>query len=213
MVSVVSFDLDGTITTSAFADAVWLDSLPRLYAQTSGKTLEDAKRELFAEYDRISDQRIEWYDPAYWFDHYHLPGDWRTLLEKNRSHIACYTDVKAVLPRLARRYQLVINSNAKHEFIDIELRELHLRGCFIRLFSSTSDFHAVKKVTEFYTMVCEQLKIAPSEVVHVGDSWRFDYDAPRAAGITAYFLDRSKKEKGKYVVHSLTEFEEKLKEK
>jgi len=210
MTTIVSFDLDGTLTTSAFADAVWLDGLPRLYAQSSGKDLEDAKRELFAEYDRISDQRQEWYDPAYWYDHYHLPGDWRDLLQQNRSHIACYPDVPVVLPRLATRYQLIINSNAKREFIDIQLQELHLRDYFTHIFSSTSDFHTVKKVTEFYTMACQRLKVAPSQIIHIGDSKRFDYDAPRSAGITAYLLDRTRKEHGPYVVHTLLEFGEKL---
>lgn len=210
MISIVSFDLDGTLTTSSFADAVWLDSLPRLYATTSGKDLETAKRELFAEYDRITDQRPEWYDPAYWFAHYHLPGDWRRLLTQNRAHIACYPDVPVIIPRLAARYTLVINSNAKHEFIDIELQELRIRDCFTHLFSSTSDFHTVKKVTEYYQMICERLKVSPAEIVHVGDSRRFDYDAPRAAGITAFFLDRSGKESGPDVVHSLYDFERKL---
>jgi putative hydrolase of the HAD superfamily len=213
MTIIVSFDLDGTLTTSAFADAVWLDGLPRLYAQTSGKDLEAAKRELFAEYDRISDQRQEWYDPAYWYDYYHLPGDWRTLLHQNRAHIACYPDVPKVLPRLATRYQLIINSNAKREFIDIQLQELHLLDYFTHIFSSTSDFHTVKKVNEFYLKTCQRLSVNPSQVVHIGDSKRFDYDAPRSAGMSAYFLDRSGKEHGPYIVHSLLEFEDKFTKK
>ncbi len=210
MISVVSFDLDGTLTTSSFADAVWLDGLPRLYAQTTGKDLAAAKQELFAEYDRIGDQRLEWYDPAYWFDRFHLPGDWRTMLYQNRSHIACYPDVPVVLPRLATHYTLIVSSNAKREFIDIELQELHLRDCFTHIFSSTSDFHTVKKVTEFYAMICQRLNVTPSQIVHVGDSKRFDYDAPLAAGISAYFLDRTSKEHGPFVVHTLLEFEDKL---
>ena len=210
MTTVVSFDLDGTLVTSSFADAVWLDGLPRLYAQASGKDLETAKRELFAEYDRIGDQRLEWYDPAYWFDHYHIPGDWRSLLHQNRSHIACYPDAIAVLPRLAAQYQLIICSNAKREFVEIELEDINIRGCFTHIFSSTSDFHTVKKVTEFYALICQRLNVTSSQIVHVGDSRRFDYDAPRAAGITAYYLDRSGKESGPFVVHTLYEFEHKL---
>jgi len=210
MISIISFDLDGTLVKPSFADAVWLEGLPRLYAQTSGKDVETAKRELFAEYDRIGQERLEWYDPAYWFERFHLPGDWRTLLHQHKASIDCFEDATVVLPRLARHYKLIVSSNAKREFVDIELQELQIRDCFTQIYSSTSDFHTVKKVTEFYTMICQKLGVSPSEIVHIGDSKRFDYDAPRDAGITAFYLDRSGKETGPFIVHTLFEFEEKL---
>ena len=210
MPTIISFDLDGTIVTSSFADAVWLDGLPRLYAHTTGKSLDAAKAELFAEYDRITDQRLEWYDPAYWFNHYHLPGDWRTLLHQHRSSIQCFPDAAEILPRLAAHYPLIICSNAKREFVDIELADIGIRDCFTHIFSSTSDFHTVKKVADFYGMVIQQLNALPSDIIHVGDSKRFDYDAPRAVGITAYYLDRSGQDTGPDVVHSLLDFEQLL---
>lgn len=207
MVSLLSFDLDGTIVKSSFADAVWLEGLPRAYAHATGKSFETAKKELLEEYDRIGQERLEWYDPAYWYKRFNIPGDWRQLLHQHRATIDCYPDATAVLPRLARHYPLIISSNAKREFVDIELQDLQIRDCFTHIFSSTSDYHTVKKVTEFYLMICEKLHLPPEDIIHVGDSKRFDYDSPRAAGITAYYLDRTGKDTGPYTIHTLFEFE------
>jgi len=213
MTLTISLDLDGTIVKSTFADAVWLEGLPRLYAQATGKDYETAKQELLEAYDQIGQERLEWYDPAYWFKRYQLPGDWRQLLHQHKASIDVFSDAATILPRLAQQFPLVISSNAKREFVDIELKELNIHNYFTHIFSSTSDFHTVKKVTEFYLMICEKLHLPPEDIIHVGDSKRFDYDAPRAAGITAYYLDRTGKEHGPYIVHTLLEFEQRIQEK
>jgi putative hydrolase of the HAD superfamily len=207
MVRIVSFDLDGTLVTSGFADAVWLEGLPALYAKTHDVPLDEAKRVLFAQYDIIGDQRLEWYDPAYWFSLYNLPGDWRRLLHDHRGRIEVFPDATATLPRLAQQYPLVICSNAKREFVAIELEELRLAPFFSHIFSSTSDFHTVKKVPDFYSMVCSRLGVAPHEVLHVGDSRPYDYASAKDAGLSALYLDRSMKETGPSVIHTLFEVE------
>jgi putative hydrolase of the HAD superfamily len=210
MIKVISFDFDGTIAKHTFADAFWLEGVPALYAKQHHVDVEAAKKYLFEEYEKIGDNRIEWYDPGYWFDRFDLQADWKKMLLKYRKNVEIYPEVRSVLKRLSTQYSLIISSNAKKEFIDVQLRQNKLNGYFDQIFSSTSDFHTVKKVTDFYAMICKKLKIKPQEMIHVGDHKEFDYLAPQKLGIISYYLDRKKNTTGLHIVSNLKEFEKNI---
>jgi GMP/IMP 5'-nucleotidase len=210
MIKVISFDFDGTIATHRFADAFWLEGVPKLYAKKHQVDIEVAKKYLFEEYEKIGDNRIEWYDPGYWFDRFDLQTDWKKELEKYRKNVEIYPEVESVLKRLSTQYSLIISSNAKKEFIDVQLRQTKLSSYFDSIFSSTSDFHTVKKVTDFYAMICKKLRIQPQEMIHVGDHKEFDFLAPQRYGIMSYYLDRKKNISGPGVIYTLKEFEKKI---
>ena len=127
MVKIVSFDLDGTLVKSTYADLVWLEGLPKVYAKEKEINLKEAKHFLKKEYDEMGDDREEWYDLEYWFNCFHLKLNWRELLEKYRYAVETYPEVPGVLTRLHKKFDLVIISNAKKEFIEIELEETKLR--------------------------------------------------------------------------------------
>jgi putative hydrolase of the HAD superfamily len=210
MMKVISFDFDGTIVTHKFADDFWLEGVPKLYAKQNHISLKAAQKYLFEEYDKIGDKRIEWYDPAYWFNRFKINSDWNSLLKQYQQSIEIYPDVIPVLKRLSQYYLLIISSNAKREFIEIQLDFSDLKQYFTHIFSSTSDFHTVKKVTDFYGMICKKLSIKPHEMTHVGDHKEFDYFSPQKLGITAFYLDRNKTSSGSHTVHTLSQFEELL---
>ena len=210
MIKIISFDFDGTIAKHTFADAFWLEGVPALYAQQHHLEVETAKKHLFEEYEKIGDNRIEWYDPGYWFDRFNLQTDWKKMLLSYRNNVEIYPEVPSVLKRLAKQYRLIISSNAKKEFIDVQLRQAKLHSYFDNVFSSTSDFHTVKKVTDFYVMVCHKLNISPREMIHIGDHEEFDYVAPQKIGITSYFLDREKQVRGRHIVSDLKQFEQEI---
>lgn len=210
MIKVLSFDFDGTIATHAFADAFWLEGVPALYAKRHHVDLGVAKSLLFKEYEKIGDSRIEWYDPGYWFDRFSLEADWKKMLSAYSNNVEIYPEVPTILKHLSATYRLIISSNAKKEFIEVQLNQSHLRGYFDEIFSSTSDFHTVKKVTEFYAMICKKMNITPQEMIHVGDHKEFDYLSPQKLGITSYYLDRKKKTTGDHVVTDLKQFETKI---
>ena len=207
MIKIISFDFDGTIAKHTFADAFWLEGVPALYAKQHHVDVEAAKKYLFEEYDKIGDNRIEWYDPGYWFDRFDLQADWKKMLLQYRENVEVYPEVPSVLKRLSTQFSLIISSNAKKEFIDVQLRQNKLSGYFDQIFSSTSDFHTVKKVTDFYAMICKKLRIQPQEMIHVGDHKEFDYLSPQKLGITSYYLDRKKNTTGLHIVSDLKEFE------
>jgi putative hydrolase of the HAD superfamily len=210
MIKIISFDFDGTIVKHTFADVFWLEGVPTLYAKQHHVDVETAKNHLFEEYEKIGDNRIEWYDPGYWFDRFDLQTDWKKMLLKYRNNVEIYAEVPSVLKRLSTQYNLIISSNAKKEFIDVQLRQAKLNDYFDKVFSSTSDFHTVKKVTDFYAMICKKLNISPQEMIHVGDHKEFDYLSPQKLGITSYYLDRKKQATGLHIVSDLKQFEKKI---
>ncbi|UCD14466.1 MAG: HAD family hydrolase [Thermoplasmatales archaeon] len=210
MIKFVSFDLDGTLIKSTYADLVWLEGLPEIYAHEKGINLEETKQFLRREYDEVGNNREEWYDIEYWFNHFNLRSSWRVLLEKYRYAIETFPEVQGVLKRLCKKFYLMIISNAKREFIEVELEETKLRKYFTFIFSSTSDFHKIKKVVDFYSMICNKIGVDPHEIIHIGDHKEFDYNLPRILGIQSFYLNREKTRDGEFIVYDLKEFEDRI---
>ncbi len=97
----------------------------------------------------------------------------------------------------------MVTSNAAREFIEIELEGLS--DYFRETFSATSDFREVKKSPLLYGAVCAHLDARPCEVMHIGDHYSYDYEAPLDAGLDALFLDRKGQRSGREVVGDLRE--------
>ncbi|HID25098.1 MAG TPA: HAD family hydrolase [Thermoplasmata archaeon] len=203
MIKIVSFDLDGTLTKPCFADRYWLEGVPGVYAEEKGIPLEKAKTLLLKEYDCIGKERIEWYDPEYWFKKFGIKYSWRRLIYDYKNMITPYPDVLPTLKALEKKHTLVIISNAKQEFIEIQLKETVFNRFFTQVFSSVSDFGMVKKNREVYKRVCSLLSIKEEEMLHVGDDPLFDYEIPRSIGVKAVYLDRGKNSKGENIIYSL----------
>ena len=203
---VISFDMDGTLVKSHYADAVWLEGVPKVYAKEYGIPLEKAKDLLFKQYAEVSEQRMEWYDIAYWFQRFRLKTDWHEVLQSYAEVIEPYEEVHEVLRNLHGKVPLIVCSNAKKEFIDIQLQTTGLSRYFTHMFSSITDFQLVKKDTSFYQQVCDILDIRPDELYHVGDHREFDFQSPQSIGINAYHLDRTAKILDDSTFPSLKEF-------
>jgi len=189
-VEVFSFDVDGTLVSKRFTDAVWLRGIPELYAKKEGLSFDDAHRIVKSEYEKVGEENINWYKIDYWLRKFGLETTAEELFMRYRNEVHIYEEVEHVLSVLKEAgYELIISSNAAREFIDFQIAPI--KGFFSHIFSATSDFDEVKKSNSFYTRVCRILDVRPQNVVHVGDHWVFDFLNPRAIGINAYFLDRS----------------------
>ncbi len=190
-IKVFSFDVDGTLVSMRFADCVWLQGIPEAYAAKEGVSFEQAFDFVKSEYDKIGDNRVEWYRMDYWLQKFGLSTTREELFGKYKGEVEIYEEVESVLKVLkAEGYKLVISSNAAIEFVEFQIRPI--RKYFSLVFSATSDFGAVKKSNGFYARVCEIADVKPREVVHIGDHWVFDFINPREIGMTAYFLDRGR---------------------
>jgi FMN phosphatase YigB (HAD superfamily) len=203
----ISFDLDGTLIDTAYTTFVWEVGIPQLYAEKHSVDLAEATSLVKAEYHRIGDSSLEWYDISYWFTHFKFPGTWHDLMEEHRGKIRLFPEVKQVLEDLVRDYDLIIISNAAREFVDLEIREAQIERYFTRVFSTTSDFQEVKKAARVYQKIFEIMGVMLSDVIHVGDHYEFDYLVPKGLGIEAHYLDRNKKRHKDYrAVRNLREF-------
>ncbi len=208
-VEVFSFDVDGTLVSKSFTDAVWLRGIPEAYAEKKGLSFEDACRIVKSDYERVGDESIEWYHIDHWLHKYGLDITPDELFMRYRHEVHVYEDVEHVLNELkAAGYVLVISSNATMEFIEFQIPS-EIRRLFSHIFSATSHFGEVKKSNSFYTRICQILNVKPQQMVHVGDHWVFDFLNPRRIGINAYFLDRSGSTKSnkwhRYIINSLEE--------
>jgi putative hydrolase of the HAD superfamily len=187
MIKVVSLDVDGTLVTPDFTDAVWYEGIPHLLAKHKGMTYAEARNFVEAEYRAVGDQRLEWYDIKWWFDHFKLSGH-REMMSQFTNRIALYPEVEEVLDALAGRYVLVIGSASTREFLPFTLA--HLEKRFDRVFSSITDYQEVK-TPAFYLRICGEMGIKLGELVHAGDHRQLDYENPTSAGVRAFHIDRT----------------------
>lgn len=213
MPAIVSFDLDGTLVDTTYVNHVWLEAIPRIYASQHNVPLQEAKEYIIGEYEGMGQEALEWYDITYWLDILDIDVEWQDLLTRHVHLLRSYPEAPEVIHRLCDSHQLIITSNAAREFIDIETEALGFDHCFEHIFSAVSDFGRTKKHPQVYREICSRLGVAPEDIVHVGDSYAFDYLAPREVGITTFYLDRDGAAAGDHVVPDLRAFERCLEEK
>jgi len=203
MIRIISLDMDGTLVNSRFVDKVWMEGMPRLFAERTGLDFPAAREYVIGEYMKIGSDHLEWYDLKFWIDKFGLSMGKEEILELYEDEIEVYPEVEEVLELLSENYELVVTSNAAREFIDIELDGL--QGYFREVFSATSDFREVKKSPLLYGAICAHLDARPFEVLHIGDHYSYDYESALDAGLDALFLDRRGERQGPEVIGDLRE--------
>ncbi len=170
----------------AYGNMVWLDGIPRRYADRHGLPLDEAKRVVLEEYDSIGDGDVLWYDMTYWLRRFDLDFSIAELLDEYVRYIRILPSVTEVLERLAERYTLVVASNAARIFVEKEMSHSGLERYFRHAVSATSDFAMVKREEEFFRRLCLMMNATPGEVVHIGDHAIFDVEVPTRVGLNAF---------------------------
>jgi len=186
-IKVISLDAEGTLVTPDFSHNVWREAIPALYAQRYEIELYQAKEVVTAEYDKIGDRRLEWYDINYWLKYFDL-GSPESLIQSCQNKLRYYPEVREVISSLAIQYKLIVSSGTPEELLQPQLEGIS--SYFVRVFSSTSHYGQLKS-PDFYLCVCQAMNVEPNELVHVGDNWQFDFLNSREVGIRAFHLDRS----------------------
>lgn len=208
MLKVVSFDVVGTLLDSNFEDHVWNELIPQLYARKRGIIFEEAKEFILREYDNVGNRDIRWYLPSYWFKYFNLDEDPIEVFRSHTSKVKFYPEALSVLKKLSQKYDLIIVSGTMREIIEIMIEKV--RHYFKHIFSPISDRNEVKKKPQMYEMICKIIETGPNKIAHVGDDWYCDFISPRKIGIKSFYLDRTGKKRGNYVIRDLNELEDRL---
>ncbi len=186
-IELISFDAEGTLVTPDFSETIWHEAIPTLYAQKNGLDLARAKKSVVEQYNRIGVNRLEWYDIEYWFSCLGL-GPSEPVIRSCLCKISIYPEVAEVLSSLAGKYKLIVASSTPLGLLHCLLQDVE--SYFVRIFSSISHYGQVKN-PDFYLSMCEEMGVDPARVIHVGDSWQFDFLNARQAGLSAFHIDRS----------------------
>jgi putative hydrolase of the HAD superfamily len=203
--------MDGTITELSFVESVWLEGIPCLYAAKNSVSIEKAKAYVKREYDKVGRNRLEWYDLSYWIEKFGLGIFPEEILSSFQNRISLFPEVDEVLKECKEYgFKLIILTNARREFVNLELEKTEIGNYFEHIFSSPSDFGIIKGTVKLYQKVCSIVGVSPSEMVHVGDDRVFDCVIPSELGIKAFYLDRTGENSGDFVIHSLKELGGKL---
>lgn len=206
MVKVLSFDLCGTLVDCSFADYVWKEGVPRLYAEKHGVPFERAKRTVIEEYDKVGGDDIRYFELEYWFYYFELEGSHHDLVNAYKDMLVVYEEVPEVLERLSKKYTLILASLAHRDLLPLALSGI--RSYFDHIFSATSDFSYVRKHQMFYRDIITILSVEPGDVAHIGDDYLYDCEVPRDVGMHAFLLDRT----GEEGLKDLREFESRIEE-
>jgi len=208
---IVSFDMDGTLTDMEFVNSVWEEGVPKLYALKNQVSFEEARRKMRGEYDKVGKEKLEWYDLGYWLNKFDLDASPEQVLNSFRERIRVFEEVPRVLEKLRNKgYRLIVITNARREFVDLEMRQTGIQGYFERIFSSPSDFKLTKNGTTVYEKVCAACEVSPNQLVHIGDDPDFDFEIPKKLGINAFLIDRTRRKTGQFIVDSLEKFTNEL---
>ena len=205
----ISFDLDGTLTDLAFVDGVWNEGLPELVAEELGIGIDEAVRLCMEAYRSEGDASIKWYQLSHWLDHFglgHIDGE--NLISGFIPRIRAFEDgLRAVAALKVLGYPLVLFSNAPRQFLDKEVQYCGLSSFFDRIISLPDDWGTVKSQEEAFVRLEE---LMGTDVVHVGDHIRFDYEVPSRAGLRAYHLWRGKGPRLEHSLESLDHFVDRI---
>lgn len=211
-IKLVSFDLDGTLTDLwGFDKVFWNQEVPKLIAERHNITVEEAEKRLLADAALLGgEDSIEYYYPDHWFKHFDLKEDWQRVMRDMKKLVVVFDDVHHALGKLKEDFPLIVFSNSPREFIDMKMEVENLGGLFTETISAVSDYRMVKRDPEIYHKIMERFNVKADEVVHVGDHFNFDFEAAKQAGMHAFWLNHDNTVTGEHVVHSMTEFANKV---
>lgn len=197
MIKILSLDLQGTLSDSKFSDYFWLELLPKKYAQKFNLSIQEAKDILKQKFKEYGVYNILYYDDKYWSDYL----DFNTLEEISNFEVQPHIDNN--LYNLIQKINLpkIIISTTTNLFIEYELKE-NIKD-FNKIYSCVDTFNTGGKTPEVFKKVCEELKVKPNEILHIGDNKIMDVDNAIEVGVNAIIydgdIDKLKNEINKYM--------------
>lgn len=186
--SVISFDLQGTLSDSEFSDEFWLELLPALYTEHHTLTLADSKQVLWQQFTAMGKYDRRYYCPQYWINELCPESSIDEVFSRLSSKPFLYDQAIELIRELSQQIPLIILSTTTNSFIKCELREAETY--FQHVFSCIDSFDTAGKTSAIFEKVASILNVSPSNLLHIGDCKEMDISNAQAAGWHTYFLDK-----------------------
>jgi 5'-nucleotidase len=186
----ICFDLQGTLSDSAFSDEFWLETLPMLYARAKGISLNDAKLELGRQFRQFGKYDLRYYSVRHWLDILGMKLSFEELRKLIKTQPIFYQDTLRFLEKLQTKAMLGLISSTTKEFIEAELGQN--RRLFSFAYSSLDDFGIPGKPPSLYLEIARLHNTSPGRILYIGDSMEMDVINARAAGCSAFFFDKAR---------------------
>lgn len=190
MIKYISFDMDGTLIDEKYDHLFWNVEIPKAYAEKNNLSLEEAKNKVYSEYysSLYIEKITNWTDYHYWLKRLEISEE---KVTKILLHEALqFKDAKEILEYLSKKYKLIIVTHGDPNLSKFKLRDL--KKYFSKIIHVMDDYN-LPKSKHVFELIIKDLKIAPEEIVHIGDTFNDDYLSPQAAGIKSYLLRRKVK--------------------
>jgi FMN phosphatase YigB (HAD superfamily) len=186
----ISFDLQGTLSDSAFSDEFWLELLPRLYSEKRGLDIADARAELKSQFTAMGKYHKLYYCPRSWIKELCPEKSFAEVIARLSHAPLLFEDSLMLVQELAKTVPLIILSTTTHDFIDVELSKG--RDCFCGVYSTLDDFHTAGKTSDVFKSVASRHEVSGENVLHVGDCPEMDIANAKAAGWNTFFFDKKR---------------------
>jgi 5'-nucleotidase len=184
----ISFDLQGTLSDSAFSDEFWLDLLPRLYAEKHGMAFEAAQEILKREFKSIGKYDPRYYSAQYWISSLCPHRSFSDVIARLVNKPLLFEDTLELVTRLSMTKPLIIVSTTTHEFIDVELGPA--ASSFKHVYSSLDDFGVAGKTSDLFQEIASRLGVPNHRILHIGDCPEMDIANARQAGWQVFHFSR-----------------------
>jgi putative hydrolase of the HAD superfamily len=190
-IRIVCFDLGGTIFRREVDNQIWNEFLPLLYAQENGMDLRSAKRFVYAEYyaAKYIEGVKDWTNIDMWFARLNIRGSGK-LRAYLQGEPLLFEDVLSVLEVLSQDYKIVGLTTGDARIAELKLRAAGVRSYFYRIVSAERDLQVQRRDAQFYALLLKHLSVSAENVVHVGDEYETDFEAPTSVGIPSVLIDR-----------------------
>lgn len=187
---VISFDMQGTLTNSAFSDEFWMEALPKLYSKVKRIPLTLVKKELKERFKDYGIYDFRYYSTDYWSKELGSKIKVDSIQKGMKNKPLFYEEMLDFIKDLSKRFKLIIISTTTKDFLDIELGKN--KRYFHKLYSSLDDFKTAGKTPEVYKKVLRELNLKPKELLHIGDNIEMDIINADKAGCSTFFFDKNK---------------------
>ena len=115
----------------------------------------------------------------------------RLRFQRARQHI-CYPESREVLADLAQYYRLAIVTNGSEDVQNEKIDRAAIRNHFETI-TISGELHTGKPDPKVFEHALAGMSVSADRAVMVGDSLRSDIEGAHAAGISAVWLDRSRR--------------------